>query len=86
MGLFGRKPKKLGEILIEKGLASREDVAEALKIQKELKGTKKIQKRVGDILSDKGVITLEDLHFALAEQKRVEGFIIKGMLDSAWRR
>jgi hypothetical protein len=86
MGLFRRSRKKIGEILVEKGLATKEQVAEALGVQRQLKETKKIQKHVGDILNEKGLITLEDLEFAVAEQKRLDLFIINGLLGSVWRR
>lgn len=82
MGFFCRKRKKLGEILIEKALATREQVEDALRIQKELWETKQVQKKIGVILYEKGVIGMEDVDEALAEQKRLEGFILKGLIYS----
>lgn len=82
MGLFNRQRKKFGEILIEKGLASKEDVEEALKIQKEILETKQVQKNIGTILSEKGIIDLEDIDGVLAEQRRREGFLLKGLIYS----
>lgn len=83
MGWFWKKKrKKLGEILIEKGLASKEEIDDALKIQRELWETKQIQKKIGAILYEKGVIGMEDVDQALAEQKRMEGFILKSLIYS----
>ena len=82
MGFFCRKRKKLGEILIEKGLATKVQVEEALKAQKELWDNRHIQKKIGAILYEKGVIGTEDVDQALAEQKRLEGFILKGVIYS----
>ena len=80
MGLFRRKGKnKFGEILIEKGMATRRDVEEALKIQQETFETKQIQKKIGAILSEKGVIDEADIDNVLAEQRRKDSFILKGL-------
>ena len=54
-------PKRLGEILIERGLVSREDLQEALGGQK----------RVGELLVDKGVVELSMVESALAEQEHI---------------
>ena len=83
MALFKKKRKKLfGEILIERGLARKEDVEDALKIQKEIRQTKQIQKNIGTILNEKGVIGLEDIENVLAEQKKLDGFILKSIIYS----
>ena len=82
MGLFRKKRPKFGEILIEKGLATPKDVDEALKTQKEILETKKIQKNIGTILSEKGVIGVDDIEMVLAEQKRRESFILTGLIYS----
>jgi type IV pilus assembly protein PilB len=57
-----RKPSKLrlGEILIEMGLATKEQVEEAMALQAETR------KRVGQLLLEQGVISLLDLTKALA--------------------
>ena len=81
MNLFCRK-KKFGEILIEKGLATKEQVEEALKVQKELLEKNEIQKKIGAILHEKGVIDFEDVEEVLKEQKRLEGFILKSLVYS----
>lgn len=83
MGLFGRKEKdRFGEILIAKGLATRKDVEEALKIQKEIREARQVQKAIGTILSEKGVIGPEDIDIVLQEQKKRDGFIIRGLIYS----
>ena len=82
MGLFKRNRKKFGQILIEKSLATKEEIEEALGIQRELDKTKRIQKKIGAILHEKGVIELEDIENTLEEQRRMEGFILKGLIYS----
>ena len=74
-----------GQILIEKGLATKQEVDEALRLQKELLGAKNIQKAIGAILSEKGVISEEDIAMILNEQKRRESFILKGLIYSIFR-
>ena len=61
--------KKLGEILVEEGLVSKECVAEALS---EAGGS-----RIGDVLLAKGVITEEKLYRAVAKQFNVEFFLLR---------
>lgn len=82
MGLFRKKRKKFGEILIEKGLATKEDVDGALKLQKEIRETKQVQKKIGAILYGKGIIDLEDIDEVLEAQKNLEGYILKGWIYS----
>ncbi len=64
-----KKRKKFGEIAIEKGLASRQDINEALRIQKEYDEKHKIHKEIGAILTEKGVFTPDDVKTILEEQK-----------------
>lgn len=80
--MFKKNKQKFGEILIKKGLATREDVEEALKIQKEIWETKQVQKKIGTILSEKGVIDVEDIDYVLEEQKRMENTLLKGLIYS----
>ncbi|MGO8944153.1 MAG: chemotaxis protein CheA [Syntrophobacteraceae bacterium] len=54
-------PKRIGEILIERGLVSREDLQEALAAQK----------RVGELLVDKGLVEPSGVESALAEQEHI---------------
>lgn len=84
MGLFCRKKKMFGEILVEKGLATKEDIDNALKIQKELLETKKVQKHIGAILQEKGVIEFSDIENVLEEQKRMDGFVLKSLIYSVF--
>lgn len=60
--MANRINKLLGEILLEKGVCSREDINHALNIQKEFGG------RLGTILLNTGVITEEQLLKALSFQ------------------
>lgn len=82
MGLFAGKREKLGEILIKNGLATKEQVEDALDTQKEIRDTKKIEKTLGAILVERGIITSEDVVGALKEQRAKEGFILKGLIYS----
>ena len=69
-GLFKIKKKKhFGEIAIGKGLASKKDVDEALKLQKEYAEKHQIQKKIGAILTEKGILTPDDVKTILEEQK-----------------
>ena len=52
-------PKKLGELLIEAGLVTKQDVEEAVKEQK----------KIGEILVEKGKVSKEELDLALIKQK-----------------
>ncbi len=82
MGIFKRKRKKFGEILIERGLATKDDIENAIKIQKEVWETKQTQKKIGTILYEKGIIDLEDIEGVLETQKRLEAFILKSWVYS----
>jgi len=82
MALFKRMKKKFGEILIERGLATKDEVVEALRIQRELNETKRVQKKIGVILNEKGIIEMADIENTLDEQRRMEGFILKGLVYS----
>ena len=57
---------RIGDILVSAGLVTREQVDNALAIQKNGKG-----KKIGDILIEKGLITEEDLLNALATKFRL---------------
>jgi type IV pilus assembly protein PilB len=57
--------RRLGELLVETGLLSREAVMEALEVQK---GT---ARRLGEILMEKGLISEEEIAFALAMQLKI---------------
>ncbi len=54
-------PSRIGEILIERGLVSQEDLQEALAAQK----------RVGELLVDKGLVDPSGVESALAEQEHI---------------
>lgn len=82
MSLFRKRKRKFGEILIEKGLATKDDIEDALKIQKEIWETKQAQKKIGTILYEKGVIDLEDIEGVLETQKRLEMLILKSWIYS----
>ena len=82
MGLFKKTRKMFGEILVDGGLAKREDIDDALRIQKELWETKKIQKHIGEILAEKGIIDVEGVQKTLAEQKKMQGFLLNGWVYS----
>lgn len=57
-----RRYRKLGEILVEKGFITREELERALEIQKEEK------KPLGEVLIETGYITEDQLLEALSEQ------------------
>ena len=57
-------PKRLGEILIERGLVSQQALHEALGAQK----------RVGELLVDKGLVEPGTVESALAEQEQIRAF------------
>ena len=56
------RPKRIGEILIERGLVSQEDLQEALGAQK----------RIGEMLVDKGLVEPSRVESALAEQEHIK--------------
>jgi type IV pilus assembly protein PilB len=63
------KRKELGEILIEKGLITPEQLEEALILQE------KEKKFLGEILIEKGYVKKEDIYEALAEQKKTTNVV-----------
>ncbi len=62
------KKVRLGDLLIEEGLITKERLEHALKIQKELNYTKKL----GEILIEEGFVTQKDLLKALSKQLNIE--------------
>ncbi|MCL6478540.1 MAG: Flp pilus assembly complex ATPase component TadA [Peptococcaceae bacterium] len=72
MSITYKKTLRLGELLIQKGLASIDDIIEALGQQKINRG------KLGDILVKKGIVYPEDIVSVLAEQfgitKAPQGF------------
>lgn len=63
------RKKKFGEIAVGKGLASEEDVKEALRTQKEYAEKHKMHKKIGAIMTEKGILTPNDVKTILGEQK-----------------
>jgi chemotaxis protein histidine kinase CheA len=61
---FAAKPKKLGEILVEKGLISEGDLGGLIQAQKTARNV-----RLGEILIQEGLITEEELNEGLERQK-----------------
>jgi len=63
-------PKKvrLGDILVNEGLITKEQLEHALRVQKELSFTKKL----GEILIDEGLVTQKDLLKSLSKQLNIE--------------
>ena len=80
MWFFKKKRKKFGEILVEKGLASKGDVESALKEQKDLWESRRIQKAIGAILCERGIIDMTEVEEVLREQKRVDDVILKSLV------
>ncbi|MFH1798735.1 MAG: hypothetical protein ABH844_05300 [Candidatus Omnitrophota bacterium] len=66
---LGKKRKKFGEIAIARGLASEQDIREALRIQKEYAEKHEIHKEIGAILTEKGIFSPNDVKTILEEQK-----------------
>jgi two-component system chemotaxis sensor kinase CheA len=63
-GASTAKPKKLGEILVEKGLISQNDLGGLIQAQKSVRAI-----RLGEILLQEGLITEDELNQALERQK-----------------
>jgi two-component system chemotaxis sensor kinase CheA len=61
---FAAKPKKLGEILVEKGLISEGDLGGLIQAQKTARNV-----RFGEVLLQEGLITEDELNEALERQK-----------------
>lgn len=57
--------KQLGELLVERGYLSEEQLAEAVGIQKRANETR----RLGEILVSRGYVTPSQIQIALARQK-----------------
>jgi mannitol/fructose-specific phosphotransferase system IIA component (Ntr-type) len=64
-----KKTKRFGEIAIDRGLASEEDVKEALQIQQKYEEKHKVHKEIGAIMTEKGILTPNDVKSILDEQK-----------------
>ena len=64
-GAAGQKPKKLGEILMEKGLISEGDLGDLMREQNNVRSV-----RLGDILLAEKLISEEELNDALESQKK----------------
>ncbi len=60
-----QKSKKIGEIMVEKGLLTEDDLGDLIEAQQNAR-----QATLGDILLERGLITAEDLNWALAEQQK----------------
>ncbi|MDR1609090.1 MAG: chemotaxis protein CheA [Deltaproteobacteria bacterium] len=63
-GTISQKPKKLGEILVEKGLITQNDLGGLIQAQKTVRAI-----RLGEILIQDGLITEDDLNEALLRQQ-----------------
>ena len=70
-----RKTKQFGKLAIEHGLASEQDIEEALAIQKDYAENHNTYKEIGVILTEKGVLTPNDVTFLLKKQKKGLGLI-----------
>ena len=73
--LTRRKSKKFGEIAVVKGLATENDIQEALRTQKEFDEKDKLHKEIGAILTEKGILTPNDVRTILDEQKGQTGLM-----------
>lgn len=65
-----RRPVRVGEVLIEMGVLTKDQLENALRKQREadMRGDSHIP--VGNILATSGIITRQQLHMALTEQRR----------------
>ena len=70
------KPKKLGDVLIEKGIITPFELEKALKTQSQLK------KPLGEVLVQMGYCTWDDIVRALAEQYGIEACIGEVKIDN----
>ena len=69
MGLFDKKDvERFGEIAVEKGYITQEQLDGALAEQKDLKEKSGIHKKIGVILMEKGLIQTNQLNAVLREQ------------------
>ena len=62
----GKKGLKTGEILLDAGLVSEEQVLEALEFQEKMKS-----KKLGEFLIEKGILRERELYISLAEKFRI---------------
>ena len=63
-------PETLGEVLVQKGLITREQLDECVRLQKESKDNPDGKpRRLGEILVEKGFVTSEAIGQALAQQQ-----------------
>lgn len=60
-----QKSKKIGEIMVEKGFLTEDDLGDLIEAQQNAR-----QATLGDILVERGLIATEDLNWALAEQQK----------------
>ncbi len=65
-----RRSVRVGEVLIEMGHVTREQLEDALRKQKEADMRGESHVPVGSILAASGVVTRQQLQMALAEQRR----------------
>lgn len=63
---FNRKKIRLGDLLVETGNITQEQLERALKKQKER------NKKLGEILVDEGILTEDDIAAALSRQLNIE--------------
>lgn len=63
---YFQRGKRLGEILVDIGGATPEDIEQGLKIQRKVGG-----RPLGEILVEKGIASSEDVEHALTIQSRV---------------
>ncbi|RDI92175.1 general secretion pathway protein E [Thermosipho africanus Ob7] len=73
--MMEKKYKRLGDILIEKGIITEDDLEYALKVQKETR------KPIGEVLVELGFCTWQQIVKALAEQYEVGFFPEKPTID-----
>lgn len=66
VGKVNRRRKKIGEILIDAGKVTKEEVTEALEEQK------KTKEKIGEILVSKGIITQQEINDAVFEQTGIK--------------
>ena len=67
--------KRLGDLLVEKGLITEEQVKEALQIQRDTR-TDTESKLLGDILIEKGYVTNDDIILAIQDQMSIEKVVL----------
>ena len=67
--------KRLGDLLVEKGLITEEQVKEALQIQRDTR-TDTESKLLGDILIEQGYVTNDDIILAIQDQMSIEKVVL----------